>query len=96
MTLIRIIGIFILIYLSFRVFAMYIMPWLLKKLIEKQRKKYYGDKYSKRKSSQRKRTDYGNEVKDNVEHKRKITSDDIGEYVDFKEIKENDTSKSKK
>ncbi len=96
MTLLRIIAIFIIIYLIFRVITMYVMPWLLRKFIERQRKKFYGDDpKSKRRSSQKKK-DYGDEVNVNIKNKRQITSDDIGEYVDYKEIKDKDTKKSKK
>lgn len=95
MTLLRIIAVFILIYLIFRLVTMYVMPWLLRKYIERQRKKFYGEGHSKRGHSA-KGSDEGEEVHVNIKHKKKISSDDIGEYVDFKEIKDKDKSKPKK
>lgn len=74
---------------------MYVMPWLLKKFIEKQRKKFYDENHSRKNSTKRK-SDEGDEVNVHAKHKKQITSDDIGEYVNFKEIKDNDSSKLKK
>jgi len=94
MTLLRIIGIFILIYLVFRLITMYVMPWLLRKFIERQRKKFYGEDHSKRGHSKQS-SDEREDVHINIKGKKKVSSDDIGEYVDFKEIKDKDTSGSK-
>lgn len=96
MTLLRIIAIFIIIYLFFRVITMYVMPWLLRKFIERQRKKFYGDDHKSKRRSNQKKKDYGDDVHANIKNKRQITSDDIGEYVDYKEIKDKDTKNSKK
>jgi len=72
------------------------MPWLLRRFIERQRKKFYGDNYSKRKNSRQKKKDHGDEVNVNIKHKRQISSDDVGEYVDYKEIKDKESNKKPK
>jgi len=92
MTLLRVIAVFILIYLAFRVITMYVMPWLLRKFIERHRKKFYGDNYHGRRSSKKKSKEGDVHVKQ--KQKKQISSDDLGEYVDYKEIKDKDTSKN--
>ncbi|GEM_PF-810931 len=95
MTLLRIIAVFILIYLVFRVVTMYIMPWLLKKFIERQRKKYYGQGSTFGGSRHGRRQKEG-DTRISYKQGKQKSSDEIGEYVDFKEIKDKNTSKKKK
>ncbi len=92
MTLLRVIAVFILIYLAFRVITMYVMPWLLRKFIERQSKKFYGENYHGRRSSQKEPKEGDVHVKQ--KHKTQISSENLGEYVDYKEIKDKDTSKN--
>ena len=96
MTLIRIIAIFILIYLLFRFVTMYILPWLLKWFIRRQQKKYYGERYSSSQGRERKKRQKEGDVNISYKKRKQISSDEIGEYVDYKEIKDKNSSKKKK
>ncbi len=94
MTLLRIIIVFILIYLVFRVITLYIMPWLLKKFIERQRKKYY-ERTGQKDNSYNTKNKSERDINISNNGKKQLSTDDVGEYVDFKEIKDDDTSKNK-
>lgn len=97
MTLIRIIGTFLIIYLIFRFLAMYVFPLLVRWFINKQKKKFYEQNPHMRPP------DSGKEKKRGVKFsqtgsasKRNKSADNIGEYVDFEEIKDDKEKKEKK
>lgn len=65
------------------------MPWLLKRFIKKQQKKYYNKNYYNKEHNH-------NYNKKKTNTKKQLSSDDIGEYVDYKEIKNDKNYKEKK
>lgn len=83
--LFRIIATFILAYLIFRVFTAWVLPMIARWYINRYRKKFYRQNPGARKAEERRgkgkvRITYsGNAAKTNT--------DDIGEYVDYEEVK---------
>ncbi len=94
MTLIRIIATFILIYLAFRLFTMYIFPWLLRWFINRQKEKFYEQNPHLRPDEPDKKKKPGTHFSGGTQTTEKPT-DQIGEYIDFEEVKE-ETEKDKK
>lgn len=97
MTLIRIIATFLLIYLVFRFFTMYIFPLLVRWFINKQKKRFYEQNPHMRPPDQEEKKKQGVKFsqKEGSSKPGKPT-DQIGEYVDFEELKEEDPKKKKK
>lgn len=94
MGLIKIIAVFVLIYLVFRFFTIYLFPSVLRWLVYRQKKKFYGQHSTGQKSG----TDNSRSKVHFNDHQNRTnghTTDKIGEYVDFEEIKE-DKEKNKK
>ncbi len=83
----RILGTFIIIYVFFRIFTGIILPAILKWQLNRYKKKYYSQNPGA-KESKRYRKGNVNITMDN--QKSEVGSDNIGEYVDFEEIKDND------
>lgn len=71
----RIILIFILIYLIFRILTAWIFPRIVRWYVERYKKRFYEQNPAARSAG---------------EKKEKPLSDQIGEYVDYEEIKEKD------
>ncbi len=82
--MLRIIGIFILIYIFFRILVGIIIPWALRTYLKKQREKYYNENTSRQKQSRQYKKDDINISVD--EEKSSTQSDNIGEYVDYEDI----------
>lgn len=81
--MLEIIATFILIYLFFRMFVYYILPWLLRRWVNRAQKKFYEQNpHLDPQARAEKASQAGTASKQS--HKL----DDIGEYVDFEEIKE--------
>jgi len=77
MGLLRLIAIFILIYLVFRVITLYIIPPVVSWQVSRFKKRFYEE--------QRRQQQQGQE---NSSSKTKNNNQQIGEYVDFEEIKD--------
>ncbi|MFW5706465.1 MAG: hypothetical protein ACOC12_00970 [Bacteroidota bacterium] len=88
MTLIKIIAIFVLAYLIFRFVTLYILPWALRWFINKQKEKFYQQNphFRKDKEPSAKKGDIRFSGK--VHGTNGKSSGQIGEYVDYEEIKE--------
>ena len=77
--MIKTIIIFILIYYAFKFLLKFLFPFILKSFISKQQKKYSSNDYSSKKEGE-----VSIKSGSNFTHE----SNDIGEYVDFEEVKE--------
>ncbi len=87
-SLFKIIATFILAYLIFRIFTAWILPMIARWYINRFRKKFYERNPHARQSGERKkRGDIHITYKSSAE---KTSTDDLGEYVDFEEVKEKD------
>ncbi len=86
--MLEIIGTFILIYIIFRVVTGLIIPWLLKRQLNKYKKKYYERNQGGRKYSGKQRNKDVN-ISIKTKDKKRFDSDNIGEYIDFEEIEDN-------
>ncbi|MFW5663553.1 MAG: hypothetical protein ACOCYD_00795 [bacterium] len=97
MTLIRIIGTFLIIYLVFRILAMYVFPLLVRWFINKQKKKFYEQNPHMRPPETEEKSKGGVKFSraGNAATDSKST-DQIGEYVDFEDIKEDKEKEKKK
>lgn len=77
----------ILIYLFFRIFTRYLLPWILKYYIERFMKKKFGNNWQKHQNEQE---EANNNIRVNLKksqfNKSKYKKDD-GEYVDYTELK---------
>lgn len=82
--MLEIIGTFILIYLLFRLFAYYILPILLRWFVKRTQKKFYQQYQGF--NPEAKSSGPSNQNTEKKHSQKKL--DDIGEYVDFEEIKE--------
>ena len=92
--MLRIIGTFVLIYIAFRIITGLIIPWLLKRQLNKFKNKYHEQNQSQRRHSGKYRKGNVN-ISMDEKGKRKFDSDNIGEYVDFEEIDNNNQKKDK-
>ncbi|MFN2395692.1 MAG: hypothetical protein ABR597_08395 [Bacteroidales bacterium] len=85
----RIIATFILIYLIFRLFTYYVLPWILKWYLKRFKKKFYESNPHLR---QEEETSGKGKSKVRITYKRSDernkSLDDVGEYVDFEELDE--------
>ena len=92
--MLRIILTFILIYLIFRVLTAYVFPWLVRWYLKRFQKRFYRDNPWFAEQQGRKR-----QGEDEVHIKGKppkSKKEDLGEYVDFEEIKEDKKDKEPK
>ena len=80
----------ILIFYLFRLFFRYGLPWLLGRYIRKMQ-----DRMGRPQQSKNESNDNEIKVKMSVNEQPKVDPD-IGEYVDFEEIKENNKSENEK
>ncbi len=77
----------ILIYLFFRIFTRYLLPWVLKYYIERFMKKKFGNSWSPQNEMQAdKNPDISFNLKKSKFGKTKYKKDE-GEYIDFTELK---------
>ena len=77
----------ILVYLFFRLLGRYILPWLVRRYMKNVEKKFYQDQYQE-KSKQKKRKKEG-DININTKSSKsssKGSDDELGDYVDFEEI----------
>ncbi|TVQ86289.1 MAG: hypothetical protein EA393_12335 [Bacteroidetes bacterium] len=97
MSLIRIIATFILIYLIFRLFTSIVLPWLMRWYLNRFKKKFYEQNPHLRQDQEQ--TGKG-KSKVRITYKRsqqgEKSLDDVGEYVDYEEIKEEEKKKNNK
>ncbi|MDX9942898.1 MAG: hypothetical protein RBS53_11830 [Bacteroidales bacterium] len=75
----------IIIYLVFRVLTTYVFPWLVKRYIERAKKKFYSDNPQFREKQEKKKGDMTITYK---EEQDQPDTDKLGEYTDFEDIKE--------
>lgn len=90
MGLIKLIATFLIIYLVFRFFTMYLFPVLLRWYLNRFKKRFY------ERNPHLRQDEYGNNASDvntpkNTDSGNKINQ--IGEYVDFEEIKDDKKEK---
>lgn len=85
--MLRLIALFIIIYLAFRLITTWLFPRILKWYIERQKRKFYEANPQARQASKKKKS--GDMDITYTETPKKGNTDKIGEYVDFKEITDN-------
>mgnify|MGYP006286484303 CR=1 FL=1 len=89
MSLLRILATFILIYLVFRLFTYYVLPWILKWYLKRFKRKFYERNPHLRQEEEA--TGKG-KSKVHITYKRSDernkSLDDVGEYVDFEDVDE--------
>jgi hypothetical protein len=81
MALIRFIFIVFIIYLVFKVLSKYVLPFLVRKSVKNFQEKFYQQNPNVRRKEE-------GEVTIQQDKKTKEKSGDIGEYVDFEEVKD--------
>lgn len=75
----------VLLYIFFRVLGRYILPYLVKRYINKQKEKFYRqNSYYKQKEEEPKKN--GDIHIKNISKKDQRKKDNLGEYVDFEEL----------
>lgn len=82
--LIKTIAVIFAVYYSFKIIGRYVLPWLLKRFINKQQEKYYQQNGNPPNRSNQQE----GEVKITSAPNRVGKNDDLGEYVDYEEITE--------
>lgn len=80
--ILRILGVVFIILLMFRIIARYLVPYLIKQIIQK-----YGNKFNQNNASHSNRKE-GEVHVDDSNAKKNSSYSDKGDYVDFKETKE--------
>ena len=83
--MLKFIGAIVIFYLIFRVLIAYVFPWLVKKYIERVKKKFYEDNPQYRERQEKKAGDMTISYK---EKQDQPDTDKLGEYTDFEDIKE--------
>lgn len=84
MTFFKIILVFILIYLLFSILIRYVFPYLIKRHFRKTQEKFYG----KSTESKKRKKEGAVNIDYDPNNNNKKNGDDLGEYVDYEEIKE--------
>ncbi len=82
--LIKTIAIIFAVYYGLKLIGRYVFPWLLKRFINKQQEKFYNQTQSGNSRTERQE----GEVKITGAPQRSSKKDDLGEYVDYEEIKD--------
>lgn len=84
--MLRIIGTFILIYLIFRVLTAYVFPWIVKWYLNRVKEKFYQQNphYAETQKKQKK----GEVTITYKDDKNKPDTNNLGEYTDFEDLKE--------
>ena len=85
MTFLKLILGFILLYYFFVVVIRYVIPWLFRRQVKKAQERFYGQAGP---DPQKKRQGEVNFDYDSSGKGRKKKDDDLGEYVDYEEIKD--------
>jgi hypothetical protein len=91
--MLKIIGTFILIYLIFRVFTYYILPWIMRMYIKSFKKKFYEQNPHLRPDEPQKKGKSKVNIKFNRSAQKSGIDKDFGDYIDFEEIKEDKKNK---
>ncbi len=84
----RLIALFIIIYLIFRILTFYVFPWLVRWYLRRYKKKFYRqnpdfDRAEKRRKKQQMDIRYRKD-------QASTSTEELGEYIDFEEIEEDD------
>jgi hypothetical protein len=89
MNLFRLILTFVLIYLAFRVITMYLLPTLIKWYLKRfQRKFYEQNPHLRQEKEVHKKGSTRVIIQEDQKKTDKNLTDDIGEYIDYEEIKD--------
>mgnify|MGYP000999990160 CR=1 FL=1 len=84
MGLFKILVIIIAVYLVFRIIARLLLPYLIKRFIEKQKEFFYQHNPHVRRPSNKKEGEMSIHI--NTAKRKKENTDNLGEYVDFEDI----------
>lgn len=82
--LIKTIAIIFAVYYGLKFIGKYVFPWLLKRFINKQQEKFYNRNQSSYSRSERRE----GEVKITGTPQKSNKTDDLGEYVEYEEIRD--------
>lgn len=82
--MLEVIAILVLIYLAFRVLTAFVLPFMVKRYLNRVKKKYYQNNPS---FNQNKESGKGGVTITYNERKNRGTTGNLGEYTDFEEIK---------
>lgn len=85
MTFLKLILGFILLYYFFVVVIRYVIPWLFRRQVKKAREKFYGQ--ARRGQNGKREGEVNYDYRDDKKSQRK-KDEDLGEYVDYEEIKD--------
>lgn len=83
--LLRTLVIIVVVFYAFRLFRIYVLPYLMKKGVEKMQKKAQ-DQMNQRYEQQRPQRPEGDISVENRKRNGKSENDDSGDYVDFEEV----------
>jgi hypothetical protein len=93
MNLIKLIVTFILIYLAFRVITMHLVPVLIKWYLKRFQQKFYEQNPHLRREQEVHKKGGRVIIQEETKKADKSLPDDIGEYIDYEEIKEDKKKK---
>lgn len=86
--LIKTIGIFVIIYLVFRLFTLHIFPAILRWYLNRVKRRFYKNYQQQRNPKHEEHTRGKTKIRVDTQQKNGQSTDKIGEYVDFEEIKD--------
>lgn len=90
--MLRLIALFIIIYLIFRILTFYVFPWLVKLYLRRYKKKFYRQNPDFERAEKRRK-----KQQMDIRYRKDQTStstDQLGEYVDFEEIEEEEPNQT--
>lgn len=94
--MLRIIATFIIIYLVFRLFTTLILPWLVRWYIARFRKKFYEQNpHLRQEQTHQSKGKSKVKISYSQSQQKGKSLDDVGEYVDFEDVKERKQEKGK-
>lgn len=89
MSILRLFAIIAIIYIIFRLMIRYLLPYIVKRFVEKQKEKFYQANPHMRKDEEETQKKHRKDGEVNIKHttkSKKLNTDDVGEYVDFEDI----------
>jgi hypothetical protein len=86
--MLKIIGTFVLIYLTFRLFTYYVLPWIMRMYLNRFRKKFYEQNPHLRPDEEKPKGKSKVKITYSRSAQKSGIDNNFGEYIDFEDIKE--------
>ena len=91
--LLNFIFIIIVIYLVFRLLGRYVLPYLVKRYVNKAKKNFYEKQQANRDNDYDKSKEGEVNIKYKKNQKSKSSKDELGDYIDFEEVEDDNSDK---